>query len=81
MILLEGTCQRNINVAAAAQATGLSPHAIKQEHAMATKNELARIPIVETLWDDLLKRLRQTDAELFDQRSPGHHARSEALSA
>jgi hypothetical protein len=48
---------------------------------MATKNELARIPIVETLWEDLLKRLRQTDAELFEQRSPGHHARSEALSA
>jgi hypothetical protein len=48
---------------------------------MATKNELARIPIVETLWEDLLKRLRQTDAELFDQRSPGHHVRSEALSA
>jgi ribulose-5-phosphate 4-epimerase/fuculose-1-phosphate aldolase len=81
MILLEGTCQRNINVAAAAQATGLSAHAIKLEHAMATKNELARIPIVETLWEDLLKRLRQTDAELFEQRSPGHHARSEALSA
>jgi ribulose-5-phosphate 4-epimerase/fuculose-1-phosphate aldolase len=81
MILLEGTCQRNINVATAAQATGLSAHAIKPEHAMATKNELARIPIVETLWEDLLKRLRQTDAELFDQRSPGHHVRSEALSA
>lgn len=81
MVLLEGMCQRNINVAAAAQATGLSAHAIKTEHAMATKNELARIPIVETLWEDLLKRLRQTDAELFEQRSPGHHAHSEALSA
>ena len=81
MILLEGMCQRNISVAAAAQATGLSAHAIKPEHATATKNELARIPIVETLWEDLLKRLRQTDAELFEQKSPGHHARSEALSA
>ncbi|HEV8494586.1 MAG TPA: class II aldolase/adducin family protein [Candidatus Angelobacter sp.] len=81
MILLEGACQRNINVAAAAQSTGLSAHAIKPQHALATKNELARIPIVETLWEDLLKRLRQTDAELFEQRSPGHHARSEALSA
>jgi ribulose-5-phosphate 4-epimerase/fuculose-1-phosphate aldolase len=83
MVLLEGMCQRNINVASAAQATGLSPHAIKPEHALATKNELARIPIVETLWEDLLKRLRQTDADLFvsGQMGPGHHARSEALSA
>jgi ribulose-5-phosphate 4-epimerase/fuculose-1-phosphate aldolase len=81
MILLEGMCQRNINVAAAAQSTGLSAHAIKPEHATATKNELARIPIVETLWEDLLKRLHQTDAELFEQRSPGHHSRTEALSA
>jgi ribulose-5-phosphate 4-epimerase/fuculose-1-phosphate aldolase len=81
MILLEGMCQRNISVASAAQATGLAPHAIKPEHATATKNELARIPIVETLWEDLLKRLRQTDAELFEQRNSGHHARSDALSA
>lgn len=83
MILLEGMCQRNISVASAAQSTGLMPHAIKPEHALTTKNELAKIPIVETLWEDLLKRLRQTDAELFrfDQKSPGSRARSEALSA
>jgi Tfp pilus assembly protein PilN len=82
MILLEGMCQRNISVASAARSTGLMPHAIKPEHALTTKNELAKIPIVETLWDDLLKRLRQTDAEIFqfDERSRGHHIRSEALS-
>jgi hypothetical protein len=81
MMLLEGMCQRNLGVAAAAKATGLTPHAIKPEHALTAKNELAKIPIIENLWEDLLKRLRQTDAELFEQNSPAHHVRSEALSA
>lgn len=83
MILLEGVCQRNIGVSSAAQATGLVPHAIKPEHALTTKNELAKIPIVDALWEDLLKRLRQTDAGLFqfDPKSSGLHSRSEALSA
>jgi hypothetical protein len=65
MILLEGVCQRNISVGAAAQATGLTPHAIAPEHALTTKQELARIPILEPLWEDLQKRLRQTDSDLF----------------
>jgi hypothetical protein len=26
---------------------------------------LAKIPILDALWEDLLKRLRQTDADLF----------------
>jgi hypothetical protein len=30
-----------------------------------TKQELAKIPILDALWEDLLKRLRQTDADLF----------------
>jgi hypothetical protein len=83
MMMLEGMCQRNISVASAARSTGLSPNAIKPEHAIATKRELAKIPIVRTLWEDLLKRVRQTDANLFmfDQESPGHHAKSDALSA
>jgi ribulose-5-phosphate 4-epimerase/fuculose-1-phosphate aldolase len=67
MILLEGVCQRNISVASAAQATGLMPHAIAHEHALTTKRELARIPILDALWEDLLKRLRQTDPDLFRQ--------------
>jgi len=83
MMLLEGTCQRNISVASAAQATGLTPHAIKPEHALTAKNELAKIPILGPLWEDLLKRLRQTDAGLFqfEPKGSGLHARSEALSA
>ena len=81
MMLLEGICQRNISVASAAQVTGYTPHAIAPEHALTAKRELAKIPILDALWEDLLKRLRQTDAELFEQNSPGHHARSEALSA
>jgi ribulose-5-phosphate 4-epimerase/fuculose-1-phosphate aldolase len=65
MILLEGLCQRNIMVASAAQATGLTPHAIAPEHALTTKQELGRIPILDALWEDLLKRLHQTDPDLF----------------
>lgn len=65
MMLLEGLCQRNVAVASAAQATGLKPHAIAPEHALTTKQELARIPILDALWEDLLKRLRQTDPDLF----------------
>lgn len=65
MILLEGVCQRNISVASAAQATGLHPHAIAPEHALTTKQELGRIPILDALWEDFLKRLHQTDLELF----------------
>jgi L-fuculose-phosphate aldolase len=65
MILLEGACQRNISVASAAQATGLTPRPIAHEHALTAKRELAKIPIVANLWEDLLKRLRQTDPDLF----------------
>jgi len=82
MILLEGICQRNISVSSAAQATGLKAHAIKPEHALATKNELAKIPILDALWEDLLKRLRQTDRDLLQfEQSAGLQAHSEALSA
>ncbi|PYP91776.1 MAG: hypothetical protein DMG65_06340 [Candidatus Angelobacter sp. Gp1-AA117] len=69
MMLLEGTCQRNISVASAAQATGLKPHAIAPEHALTAKHELAKIPIVDNLWEDLLKRLQQTDPGLFARTS------------
>ena len=69
MMLLEGACQRNIAVASAAKATGLTPHAIASEHALTAKRELARIPIVENLWEDLLKRLRHSDPDLFSKAS------------
>jgi len=65
MMLVEGVCQRNISVASAAQVTGFSPHAIAPEHALTAKKELAKIPILDALWEDLLKRLHQTDADLF----------------
>lgn len=74
MMLLEGTCQRNVSVAAAAQATGLKPHPIAHEHALTAKRELAKIPILEPLWEDLLKRLRQTDPDLFSGKRELAHA-------
>jgi ribulose-5-phosphate 4-epimerase/fuculose-1-phosphate aldolase len=66
MMLLEGMCARNISVAAAAQATGLKPHAIKPEDALTAKRELANIPALPAVWKDTLHRLRRTDPELFD---------------
>jgi L-fuculose-phosphate aldolase len=74
MMLVEGVCQRNISVGAAAQATGLTAHPIAPEHALTAKQELAKIPILEPLWEDLLKRLRQTDPDLF--RQDGQPARA-----
>jgi ribulose-5-phosphate 4-epimerase/fuculose-1-phosphate aldolase len=85
MILLEGICQRNIAVASAARATGLKPHPIAPDHALTTKKELANIPILDALWEDLLKRLRQSDADLFQlNQSPqdaGSKKHSEARTA
>lgn len=67
MLLVEGTCARNISVAAAARATGLSPQPIKLEHALTAKREIAKIPFLQPLWTDLLARLRQSDPDLFPQ--------------
>ncbi len=68
MILLEGMVQRNISVAATARATGLTPKPISMEHALTAKREIARIPFMQPLWEDMIKRLRQSDAELFEGR-------------
>ena len=65
MMLLEGMVQRNLSVAATARATGLPAKPISMEHALTAKREIARIPFLQPLWEDLLKRLRQSDAELF----------------
>jgi ribulose-5-phosphate 4-epimerase/fuculose-1-phosphate aldolase len=65
MMLVEGTCARNISVAAAARATGLTPQPIKPEHALTAKKEIAKIPLLQPLWTDLLTRLRQSDPDLF----------------
>ena len=53
MMLLEGMCARNISVAVAAQATGLNAQAIKMEHALAARKELAKIPFLQPLWERL----------------------------
>lgn len=68
MILLEGTCQRNISVAMVAQATGLKPHPIKAEDALTAKKELANIPALPAVWKDTLQRLKLTDPDLFEHR-------------
>jgi ribulose-5-phosphate 4-epimerase/fuculose-1-phosphate aldolase len=65
MLLLEGMIARNLSVAAAARATGLTPTPIKMEHAMAAKMGIARMNALEPLWTDQLRRLMQTDPELF----------------
>lgn len=65
MLLLDGMCQRNISVAVAANATGLTPQPIKAEHATTAKSEIAKIPLLQPLWKDLLTRLRQSDPDLF----------------
>lgn len=65
MMLLEGMVQRNLAVAATARATGLPPKPISTEHALTAKREIARIPFLQPLWEDLLQRLRQTDPGLF----------------
>jgi len=65
MLLLEGMIARNLSVAAAARATGLTPSPIKPEHALAAKMGIAKMNALEPLWADQLHRLMQTDPELF----------------
>ncbi len=69
MMLLEGAVQRNLAVAGAARATGLAPTPIAPQHALTAKRELAKIPFLQPLWDDMMKRLQRTDPDLF-----AHHA-------
>lgn len=68
MMLLEGMCARNISVAMAAQATGLTPIAIKMEHALTAKKEIAAMPAIPALWKDTLERLQKSDPDLFESR-------------
>ncbi len=69
MILLEGMVMRNLSVANAARALGREPIAISGDTARRTKEEISRIPVLTLLWKDLLLRLRQTDADLFEERA------------
>ena len=66
MMLLEGMVQRNLSVAASARALGVEPKPIAMEAALTAKREIAKIPFLQPLWADLLTRLRQTDADLFE---------------
>jgi hypothetical protein len=58
--------QRNLSVAASARALGMEPKPIAMEAALTAKREIAKIPFLQPLWVDLLTRLRQTDADLFE---------------
>lgn len=64
MLLLEGMTARNLAMATL-KASGLVPQPIRPEFALATKKEIARIPFLEPLWQDLSTRLHQTDPDLF----------------
>lgn len=66
MLLMEGMVQRNLAVAASARALGCEPKPIAIEAALTAKHEIAKIPFLQPLWADLMLRLRQTDAELFE---------------
>ncbi len=66
MVLLEGMIQRNLSVAAAARSLGREPIAISRSAARQTKEEIAKIPAFAPLWKDFLTRLKQTDADLFE---------------
>jgi ribulose-5-phosphate 4-epimerase/fuculose-1-phosphate aldolase len=64
MLLLEGMTARNLALAAT-RAGGLVPHPIRPEFAQVAKAEIALIPFLEPLWQDLNTRLQQTDPDLF----------------
>lgn len=67
MVLLEGMCGRNLSVASAARALGREPIAIARSVARQTKEDIAKIPAFAPLWKDFLTRLKQTDADLFEE--------------
>jgi len=68
MMLLEGMVQRNLEVEAAARVTGATPRPIAPEIAQMTRQELNGLQATGLIWDDLMAKLRQTDADLFDGR-------------
>jgi class II aldolase/adducin N-terminal domain-containing protein len=65
MLLLEGMVQRNLSVAQAARASGLTAIPIAPEAARRAKAEIARIPAIAPLWQDFIERLQKTDPDLF----------------
>jgi ribulose-5-phosphate 4-epimerase/fuculose-1-phosphate aldolase len=65
MVLLEAMAMRNLSVAGAARATGLTPKPIHPEIARATKQELAGLKAFPMVWADQMTKLRATDPALF----------------
>jgi ribulose-5-phosphate 4-epimerase/fuculose-1-phosphate aldolase len=65
MLLLEGMCLRHLSVAGAARATGLPAKPIAPEIARLTKQELGALKALPLVWEDLMAKIRATDAGLF----------------
>ena len=65
MMLLEAMTMRNLSVAGAARATGLTPRSISPEVARLTKQELASLKALPLVWSDFMAKLRATDPALF----------------
>jgi ribulose-5-phosphate 4-epimerase/fuculose-1-phosphate aldolase len=65
MILLEIMVMRNLAVAGAARATGLTAKPISSEIAQLTKRELGGLKALPLVWEDLMIKLRATDPGLF----------------
>jgi ribulose-5-phosphate 4-epimerase/fuculose-1-phosphate aldolase len=80
MMGLEGMVQRHLSVMGAARTTGITPRPIAPEVAIATKRELSTIyagrSALGFVWDDLMAKLRQSDAELFAGREQAATAAS-----
>jgi ribulose-5-phosphate 4-epimerase/fuculose-1-phosphate aldolase len=64
MIGLETMVMRNLAVAGAARATGITAKPITPEVALATKKELMSLSALNLVWDDLMAKLRATDPAL-----------------
>jgi ribulose-5-phosphate 4-epimerase/fuculose-1-phosphate aldolase len=66
MLLLEGMVQRNLVVAGASRATGITAKPISREIAFLAKKELMSLNALPLVWEDILARLRQSDPVLFN---------------
>jgi ribulose-5-phosphate 4-epimerase/fuculose-1-phosphate aldolase len=65
MLLLEGMAQRNLTVAGAARALGVTARPIAPEVARATRQELLNLKALPMVWEDLMIKLRASDPDLF----------------
>jgi ribulose-5-phosphate 4-epimerase/fuculose-1-phosphate aldolase len=65
MLLLEAMSMRNLTVAAAGRATGVTPKPISSETALLTKKELMSLKALPMVWQDLMAKLKASDPGLF----------------